>query len=209
MTEPSPGGETGAPAESGRRLFPVDHEACGECGFDGASYDDRALLAALRTVGSSWRTLIEACGGELRMRPEPEVWSPIEYAAHSRDVTALHAFGVEQALTTEEPIFPAIDGEELIQSASTSYGSADPDEVVDALECEATRLTRLADDAGTQTWSRGLTVGDSRMDVRRLLEHALHDSLHHLIDVERGLGVIHAATAGQSSPVHRGGTIGL
>ena len=143
------------------------------------------------------------------MRPEPEVWSAIEYAAHSRDVTALHAFGVEQALTTDEPVFPAIDGEELIQSASTSYGSADPDEVVDALEGEATRLTQLADDAGTQTWSRGLTVGDSRMDVRRLLEHALHDTLHHLIDVERGLRVIHAGTAGQSSSVHRGGTIGL
>jgi hypothetical protein len=36
-------------------------------------------------------------------------------------------------------------------------------------------------------WSRGLTIGDDRSDVRRLLEHALHDSQHHLADVERGL----------------------
>ena len=39
-------------------------------------------------------------------------------------------------------------------------------------------LAALADDAGPHVWSRGLTIGDSRSDVRRLLEHALHDSLH-------------------------------
>ncbi len=105
------------------------------------------------------------------MRPKPEVWSAIEYAAHSRDVTASHAFGVEQALTTVEPIFPAIDGDELVQSAATSYRDADPDQVLTALESEATPLARLADDAGTQARSRGLTIGESRMDVRRLLEH--------------------------------------
>ena len=33
----------------------------------------------------------------------------------------------------------------------------------------------------------GSTIGGERSDVRRLLEHALHDSQHHLADVERGL----------------------
>ena len=136
--------------------------------------------------------LIGRAGRELRVRPEPEVWSAIEYAAHSRDVTALHAFGVEQALTTNEPAFPAIDGEQLIQSAAASYRAADPDEIVNALDAEAVRMARLADDAGTAAWSRGLTIGESRMNVRRLLEHALHDSQHHLDDVERGLGTIRA-----------------
>ena len=175
-----------------RSLVSMDHEACDACDFDGASYDDIALLAALRTLGLRWRTLIHTCGGELRVRPEPEVWSAIEYVAHSRDITALHAFGVEQALTIKEPRFPAIESEELIQSAASAYRDADSDQVVNALEGEATRLALLANDAGTQAWSRGLTIGERRMDVRRLLEHALHDSLHHLIDVERGLGVIHA-----------------
>jgi hypothetical protein len=170
----------------------VDHEACAACGFDGASYDDRALLAALRNLGTTWRTQMNASGSALRVRPAPEVWSAIEYAAHSRDVTALHAFGVEQALITEEPNFPSIDGEDLIRSAAASYRDADPVQVVDGLEGEATRMVRLADEAGTQVWSRGLTIGGSRMDVRRLLEHALHDSVHHLVDVKRGLSTIEA-----------------
>jgi len=171
----------------------MEHEHCDACGFDGGSWEDASLLWALRALGPSWRTLVGSSGALLRVRPRPEIWSGIEYAAHSRDVTALHAFGVEEALANEdEPRFPAIDGDELIRSSSASYIDSDPDQVVNALDTEATRLALLADDAGSHAWTRGLWIGESRMDVRRLLEHALHDSLHHLDDVERGLSAVRA-----------------
>jgi len=165
----------------------MEPERCEQCGFDGGTFTDAELLAELRTLGPRWRALMSRCGPELRVRPAPEVWSAIEYAAHSRDVTALHVFGVEQALTADEPVFPAIDGDDLIQSAATSYGTDDLDEVVDAPGSAADRMAQLAEVAGSSGWSRGLTIGDSRMDVRRLLEHALHDSVHHLDDVAQGL----------------------
>jgi hypothetical protein len=164
----------------------MEHELCDACGFDGARFDDAALLAALRSLGPSWRALLSKSGDGLRTRPQPEVWSAIEYAAHSRDITALHAFGVEQALTIDEPSIPSIDND-LVDSVAGTYGDADPDEVVDALETHANHLAELADTAGTANWSRGFTIGDDRIEVRRLLEHALHDSQHHLDDVERGL----------------------
>jgi hypothetical protein len=164
----------------------VDHERCDACGFDGGRYDDASLLAALRSLGTRWRVRLNDAGSDLRERPEPEVWSAIEYAAHSRDITALHVFGVEQALTLDEPSFPEI-ADDLIISAGVDYSDADPDVVTDTLEEHATRLAQLADDAGPDAWSRGLTIGGNRSDVRRLLEHALHDSLHHIGDVERGL----------------------
>jgi len=164
----------------------MEHEECEACGFDGSGYDNAALLDALRALGPRWRSSVSAAGSELRDRPEPEVWSALEYAAHSRDITALHVFGVEQALTLDEPSFPPI-GEDLVESAAASYASADPVAVADDLEVQAMRLAQLADDAGPEEWSRGLTIGGNRSDVRRLLEHALHDSLHHLADVERGL----------------------
>lgn len=162
------------------------HERCDACGFDGGRYDDASLLQALRDLGPRWRSLLSATGTELRARPEPEVWSALEYAAHSRDITALHVFGVEQALTLDEPSFPPIE-DDLVDSAAASYGSADPDAVLGALQDQAMRLAQLADDVGPDRWSRGLTIGADRSDVRRLLEHALHDSLHHVDDVERGL----------------------
>jgi hypothetical protein len=163
----------------------VEHETCEACGFDGADYDDAALLAQLRALGPAWSALLADAGDELRARPAPEVWSAIEYAAHSRDITLLHGFGVEQALTRDEPVFPGVD-EGLADAAAASYASSEPGEVAAALDTAARRLAEQADAAGTDAWSRGITLGDARSDVRRMLEHALHDSTHHLADVERG-----------------------
>ncbi len=167
------------------------HERCDACGFDGDAYSDPALLESVRSLGARWRTQLAEAGSHLRTRPAPATWSALEYAAHSRDITALHVFGVEQALTRDEPTYPAI-GDDLLDAAAAAYCDADPVEVIDALTVEADRLAQLAEDAGADRWTRGLTVGEQRSDVRRLLEHALHDSLHHLDDVGRGLQEQHS-----------------
>ncbi|MGO9343967.1 MAG: DinB family protein [Acidimicrobiales bacterium] len=167
----------------------MEHERCTACGFDGGRYDDDALLDALRELGSRWRALLFNAQSELRSRPQPEVWSAIEYAAHSRDITSLHAFGVEQALTGEEPRYPEVDND-LVTAVASDYATADPGEVADELEEQAQRMADLALRAGPAAWSRGLTLGDERIEVRRLMEHALHDSQHHLADVEHGLLIV-------------------
>ena len=162
------------------------YEHCDACGFDGSSYADSELLESLRGLGVRWRQQLIAAGVLLRSRPDPTTWSAIEYAAHSRDVTALHAFGVEQALTRDEPTYPPM-GDDVVNQAASAYADADPDVVCDELAKSALRLAQLADDAGVGAWTRGLTVGETRSDIRRLLEHALHDSQHHLDDVGRGV----------------------
>lgn len=163
----------------------MEHERCAACGFDGGAYDRTALLDSLRGLGARWRDLLDSSASLLRVRPEPAVWSAIEYAAHSRDITALHAFGIEQALTLDEPVYAQLT-DDLIDAAAATYGDDDPKKVVSVLETEANRMASLAEGASA-AWNRGLTIGDSRTDVRWLLEHGLHDSLHHLDDVERGL----------------------
>jgi hypothetical protein len=60
------------------------------------------------------------------------------------------------------------------------------------LEGETGKLADLAQGSGPTSWSRGITIGDSRSDVRLLLEHALHDSHHHLVDVKNGLAILKA-----------------
>ena len=155
-----------------------------------ARYSDQELLAAVRGLGPSRKVLLGEIGTDLRARPGPEVWSAIEYAAHSRDITALHVFGVQQALSQEEPSYPPIDGDELIETAAATYEDADPDEVGNELADRAAELADLAAEAGPASWTRGLTIGDERTDVRRLIEHALHDSMHHVRDVQRGLLLI-------------------
>jgi hypothetical protein len=170
----------------------VDHEKCDACEFDGSAYGPAELLEAIRDLGPQWKRLLLDAGDDLRDRPDPATWSVLEYAAHSRDITALHVFGVEQALTLDEPKFPEIAGGELVENAAATYASQDPGIVGTELENQALRLADLAQASGQASWSRGLTLGSSRSDVRRLLEHALHDSHHHLVDVNKGLAVLRA-----------------
>ena len=105
------------PADIGRGS--CEHERCAACGFDGEEYTDRALCAALRSLGPRWRELLARAAPHLRARPAPDVWSAIEYAAHSRDITALHVFGVEQSLERDEPAFPEIE-EGLVDSVAAA-----------------------------------------------------------------------------------------
>jgi hypothetical protein len=176
------------------RVNAPSHERCDACGFDGSVYDDESLVAALRALGPSWGTLLDDAGPARRVRPEPGVWSAVEYAAHSRDVTALHCFGVDQALGEDEPVYPAIDGDNLIDTAGAHYAEEDADAVVAALDTECRRLAQLGADAPPDAWARGITIGENRMTIRQLLEHALHDSSHHLDDVTRGLRRIRNTT---------------
>jgi hypothetical protein len=172
----------------------VDHEQCAACGFDGSEYGSKQLLDAIRDLGPQWKRLLLAAGGDLRKRPAPPIWSALEYAAHSRDITALHVFGVEQALTIDEPKFPGIAGDDLVEGAAANYASEDPEIVGLELGEQALKLADLAQTSGPTTWSRGITFGSSRSDVRRLLEHALHDSQHHLVDVNKGLALLRASS---------------
>ena len=168
----------------------VDHERCAACKFDGSEYEPMELITAIRGLGPQWRQLLFEAGDDLRTRPASTTWSALEYAAHSRDITALHVYGVEQALTMDEPTLPEIAADELVESAAASYAAEDPGVVVMGLEEQAIVLADLAQAAGPTSWSRGITVGGTRSDVRRLLEHALHDSHHHLIDVNNGLALL-------------------
>jgi hypothetical protein len=101
---------------------------------------------------------------------------------------------VDQALKLDEPVLPEIAADELIAEASTTYATADPALVASELGDQTRLLADLAEAAGTASWGRGITIGSSRRDVRSLLEHALHDSHHHLVDVGSGLSVLRSKT---------------
>jgi hypothetical protein len=171
----------------------IGPETCEACGFDGSAYGDDDLVGAVRSLGPRWAVLVDDAGDDLRSRPAPGVWSAIEYAAHTRDIVALHVVGVEQALTREEPVHPEF-AEGFADSVADSYSAEDPNAVVEELTVQADRLATVAEAAGPAEWGHGLTIGVNRTDVRRLLEHALHDAVHHLDDVERGLGQLRSSS---------------
>lgn len=71
------------------------HEECDECGFAGGDWTVERGRDAFDQMGTRWRELLGAFAGDaVRQRPEPTVWSPLEYAAHTREILRFWHDGV-------------------------------------------------------------------------------------------------------------------
>ena len=165
----------------------MEPERCAECGFDGEHLMTGDAITALRSMGRRWSELFKDVLEErLRRRPDPEVWSPLEYAAHTRDVIALIGRGMNEVLKGTEPSFPAVEPDPA--GADHGYNALDPSEVLDRLAAEAERMADRASKALPEHWNRRATTGGEPTDAAWMLRHAVHDASHHLRDVERILG---------------------
>ena len=132
--------------------------------------DDDALVEAVVSLGPRWRSTLVDAGGEVRERPQPATWSAIEYAARTRDITALHVFGVSEALGRHEPRYPAIDGDALVEATATSYRDEAPALVAEQLDFEARRARGDRNRCRYRFLGVGITIGTNRITVRRLLD---------------------------------------
>jgi len=166
----------------------TEPERCAECGFDSTHLTVPDAVAALRSMGRRWDALFEGVPDEaLRRRPAPEVWSPLEYAAHTRDILGLFAVGLPPVLAGAHPNYPVATDEPA--GADHGYNSLDPRAVLGELADRAGQLAGEAEAVKNPAdWERTATLGDHDRDARWLLFHALHDASHHLRDVEKQVG---------------------
>jgi hypothetical protein len=124
----------------------------------------------------------------LRRRPAPEVWSALEYAAHTRDVLAFYRERVERVLGEDRPTLHAVGFGSL--EVEERYNDEDPTAVADGVADGATRLGQLLGGLDEAGWERvGLASDGSGAErtVRVLAERAVHDGSHHLLDIGRSL----------------------
>ena len=56
----------------------------------------------------------------LRTRPEPTVWSALEYAAHTRDAFTFYAERIERVLNEDRPQLTPFDFDARPKSGSTT-----------------------------------------------------------------------------------------
>jgi hypothetical protein len=164
--------------------------SCEECGFDSASVGPADAPAALRAFGRRYRApLTRLLPGEddrvLRVRPEPTVWSALEYAAHVRDVFGWYGERVRRILAEDRPVLDAIDPDATTDEGR--YNECDPAQVADEVAAAAERLAALLEEVPEDGWGRvGLRNGSERsvLDVAR---GAVHEGNHHLLDIGRVL----------------------
>lgn len=164
----------------------MEPERCEECGFDATLLTTADAITALRSMGRRWRELFkDVPERKLRERPEPQTWSALEYAAHTRDVIGLVGWGMHEVLEGGHPSFEAIEPDE--PGLDRGYNQLDPDTVLKELAANAGRMADRAERALPDHWARTAVMGGREVDAGWLLRHAVHDASHHLRDVERGL----------------------
>ena len=162
-------------------------EVCEECAFDSRQWHRQDAVDLFDSLGSRWRDVtLGIDDGELNRRPRPLTWSALEYGLHSAFVIAILRDAIERILAADgchaPDLCPEVDTEDNTQPLVLARFA-----ILDALEREG-RALALVVAATNEGWGhRGSFADTSTWQAEATLLHAVHDTTHHLKDVERGL----------------------
>ncbi len=173
---------------------------CPECQFDAAGLDVARVPQAIRDNATLWEVVLQT--DDAAVRPQANLWSPLEYACHVRDVHQLFDARLGQMLAEDDPAFDNWDQDAT--AVDDDYGSQDPDEVgrsvVAAAETVAARYEGLADDEWRRTGRRS---DGAAFSVDSLARYHLHDVVHHAHDVSHVTKRVTVASYDADAEVYR------
>ena len=154
--------------------------ACPECGFEAARVPGPEVAARALSLTAPWESVLaRPNAGD---RPQPSVWSPLEYACHVRDVCRVFEDRVLLMLDQDDPQFANWNQDET--ALVERYGSQDPATVAAQLGEAAARTSTAFASVGVSQWARGgVRSNGTTFTVLTLGQYFLHDLAHHLVDV--------------------------
>lgn len=156
---------------------------CPECGFDTRGVAREEIPRLIRENAEAWQEVFTE-RGDLRERPRPDVWSPLEYGCHVRDVYRLYEYRLGLMLDEDDPTFPNWDQDAT--AVEEKYGEQDPARVVVELRLAAETLAASFARVQGEQWERTGTRGDgAEFTVDSFARYMVHDPIHHLHDVTR------------------------
>jgi hypothetical protein len=121
---------------------------------------------------------------DVRERPDDHTWSPLEYAAHVRDVFRTFRTRVELVRAEDDPIFPNWDQDAT--AVAERYNEQDPAVVSTELTEAAEALAADFGAVPASELSRKARRSDgAEFTIETLAQYFIHDPIHHLWDVTR------------------------
>jgi DinB superfamily len=155
---------------------------CPECGFDASAFDRELVGTMILANAAAWQRVLR--DPLVARRPSDDVWSPLEYACHVRDVFDIYAERLARMLTEDDPEYANWDQDTT--AVAERYGEQDAGEVADELVVAAARLAERFDAVTGDQWTRPGTRSDgAHFTVESFARYLIHDPIHHLWDVER------------------------
>jgi len=163
-------------------------DACARCGFDYRLDAAEDASTAISAGAAALADLMTRTDLELRTRRAPDVWSPLEYGCHVRDVLLVQRERVLAARRTDRPTFAPMGRDERVEH--DGYAAQDPAAVArqlrDAAAMFVNDLARLRPDECERTLMYNYPV-DMERSLRWVAEHTKHEVQHHLLDVREQL----------------------
>jgi hypothetical protein len=155
---------------------------CEECGFDASGFERELVSSMILANAAAWQRVLR--GTAVDRRPAPDVWSPLEYACHVRDVFRIYDERLARILDEDDPQYANWDQDAT--AIADRYAEQDPDVVADDLVVGAAQLATRFDTVSGEQWSRTGTRSDgARFTVESFARYLIHDPIHHLHDVGR------------------------
>ena len=160
----------------------VLREPCPECGFDTSAFPREQVAGLLRDNAARWEPVLSR--PDVRERPVPTTWSPLEYACHVRDVFRLYRTRLGLMLDQDDPLYPNWDQDRT--AVAERYGEQDPERVRVELREAAEELAAAFDAVREDEWQRpGRRSDGAAFTVETFARYFIHDPVHHLHDVTR------------------------
>ncbi|MHA6693646.1 DinB family protein [Homoserinimonas sp. A520] len=154
---------------------------CPECGFDASAIDVTAVGGLVRDNAAAWKPVLSR--DDVRQRPDDHTWSPLEYAAHVRDVHQVYLQRLERFLVEYNPTFINWDQDEA--AIAERYNEQDPEQVLAELFEAAEAVASAFDAVPADAWNRTAERSDgATFTLDSFARYYLHDIVHHLWDVE-------------------------
>jgi hypothetical protein len=156
---------------------------CPECGYEAYGFPREAVPRLLRENAAAWELVLAA--SDVRQRPAPQTWSPLEYGCHVRDVFRLYRYRLDLMLTQDDPLYPNWDQDET--AVNECYSEQDPDRVQVELVEAADRLAALFATVLGEAWERpGRRSDGAAFTTETFARYMVHDPVHHLRDATAG-----------------------
>ncbi|MBK4348699.1 DinB family protein [Lacisediminihabitans changchengi] len=153
---------------------------CPDCGYDASTITVADVPDMIRANAAAWPAVLERA--DVAVRPDDSTWSPLEYAAHVRDVFRIFATRLALILEEDEPEFENWDQDAT--AVAQRYGEQDPATVGVELVEAASVLAAAFEAVPADAWQRrGLRGDGAAFTTETLAKYFIHDPIHHLWDV--------------------------
>lgn len=151
--------------------------------------------ARLRSASAGFAAILSDADPELASRrPEPEVWSALEYTCHLRDVFLIQRDRALLAMVEDNPSFARMYRDERV--GSCGYDAHPLPKVLDQLAMAAELCATVFERVDNGGWARRLTYNwpaAAAHDLAWLGRHTVHEGVHHLRDVGQVLAAVGGA----------------